>query len=295
MIVWQRRLKAQISIVRLPEGKDPDELIRRAPATWPDVVATALPFLDFYVDAILATVDLGDVPAKAAAVRRLAPVLEAAGDQVVQAHYAGIIARKLQLPESSVLVELRRTAVRSKASASSRQALPPVAASRASNENHLLALLLRHRAICHAVLPLVPDDDLIDARNRELLRVLRDPSIPLDLAPEMIVAGLDDAVADHAEALLERLEQTPPQFPGQVERDARRALIRLARERFDELMRQIQSDIALAERTEDLESLTDLRQQLAALSERHRQFYPPRSPYFRDSRDGDGPRAASGR
>ena len=106
--------------MRLPEGKDPDELIRRDPASWPAVVASAQPFLDFYIDAALSSVDLADVQAKSAAVRRLMPLLEAAGDQVVQAHYAGIIARKLQLPESSVLRELRRSAVRSTASRSSR-------------------------------------------------------------------------------------------------------------------------------------------------------------------------------
>jgi DNA primase len=294
MIVWQRSFKSQISIVRLPEGKDPDELIRRDAASWPAVVASAQPFLDFYIDAALSAVDPADASAKATAVRRLMPLLEAAGDQVVQAHYAGIIARKLQLPESSVLRELRRSAVRSTAPRSSRVA-PPATATRSSNEDHLLALLLRHRAICQHVLPLVPMEVLTDARNRELLRVLQDPEIPLNMATEMIVAGLDDIVADHAEALLERLEQTPPQYPGQIERDARRALIRLEKERFDYLMSQLQSSIAAAEETDDLEALSDLRQQLSALYERHRQFYPPPSPYFRDTRDGDRPQAASGR
>jgi DNA primase len=294
MIVWQRRFKSQISIVRLPEGKDPDELIRRDPSSWPAVVASAQPFLDFYIDAALSAVDRTDAPAKAAAVRRLMPLLEAAGDQVVQAHYAGIIARKLQLPESSVLREIRRSAVRSTASRSSRGA-PPATAPRSSNEDHLLALLLRHREICQHVLLLVPMEVLGDARNRELLRVLQDPEIPLQMAAEMIVAGLDDAVADHAEALLERLEQTPPQYPGQIDRDARRALIRLEKERFDYLMSQLQSSIAAAEETDDLEALSDLRQQLSALYERHRQFYPPPSPYFRDTRDGERPQAASGR
>ena len=293
MIVWQRRFKSQISIVRLPEGKDPDELIRRDPASWPAVVASAQPFLDFYVDAAL-SVDLADAPAKAAAVRRLMPLLEAAGDHVVQAHYAGIIARRLQLPESSVLRELRRSAVRSTAPRSSRVALPATA-TRSSNEDHLLALLLRHRAICQHVLLLVPMEVLADARNRELLRVLQDPEIPLNMAAEMIVAGLDDAVADHAEVLLERLEQTPPQYPGQIERDARRALIRLEKERFDYLMSQLQSSISAAEESDDLEALSDLRSQLSALYERHRQFYPPPSPYFRDTRDAERPQAASDR
>ena len=294
MIVWQRRFKTQISIVRLPQGKDPDELIRRDAESWPAVVASAQPFLDFYIAAALSGIDPGDAPAKAAAVRKLVPLLEAAGDQVVQAHYAGIVARKLQLPESSVLRELRRAAVRTTAPRSSRAAPMVVGTARASNENHLLALLLRYRSICQGILELVPVDDLADARNRELLRILQDPDIPIDLAPEMIVAGLDDAVADHAEALLERLEQIPRQFPAQIERDARRALIRLEKERFDYLMNQLHSSIAAAEAADDAEALTDLRHQLSALYERHRQFYPPRSPYFRDSRDGDAPHAASG-
>jgi DNA primase len=281
--------------VRLPQGKDPDELIRRDPASWPDVIASAVPFLDFYVDAALAEVDPGDAQAKPAAIRKLVPLLEAAGDQVVQAHYVGIIARKLQLPESSVLRELRRGAVRTAAPFAVRVAPPATVPTRASHEDHLMALLLRHRAICQAILPLVPLEDLTDTRNRELLRVLQDPDIPLEMAPELIIAGLDDAVADHAEALLERLEQSPRQYPGQIEREARRALIRLERVRFDSLMSQLQSSIVAAEESDDLEALTDLRQQLAALYERHRQFYPPPSPYFRDSRDSERPPAVSGR
>jgi DNA primase len=295
MILWQKRFKTKISNVQLPAGKDPDELIRRDPASWPAVLASALPFLDFYVNAALATVDLNDAPAKSAAVRKLIPLLEAAGDQVVQAHYAGMVARKLQLPDSSVLLELRKTAIRTAAPRAARQLRPPAVAIRNSHEDHLLALLLKYRGYSASVLPLVPEDDLVDARNRELLRVLRDPDIPLDLAPELLIAGLDDIVADHAEALLERLQKTPPQFPGQIERDARLALIRLGRERFDYLMRQLQSGIAEAEDTEDVEALTALLAQLTTLYERHRQFYPERSPYFRDSRDSDGPRLASGR
>ena len=295
IIVWQRRFKTTISIVRLPQGKDPDELIRRDPDSWPAVVATAQPFLDFYIDAALTGIDASDAPAKSAAIRKLVPLLEAAGDQVVQAHYAGVVARKLQLPETSVLRELRRAAVRSATPRLSRADPPSPTAGRTSNENHLMALLLRYRSVCQGVLGLVPLDDLGDTRNRELLRILQDPQIPLDMEPEFIIAGLDDAVADHAEALLARLEQTPRPFPAQIERDARRALIRLEKERFDYLMTQLQNSIAVSEADDDAEALTDLRRQLSALYERHRQFYPPRSPYFRDSRDGDLPSAVSGR
>ena len=294
MIVAQRRFKTRISIVKLPEGKDPDELIRRDPSSWPGVVASATPFLDFYIDAALKDVNPSDAIAKSEAIKRLVPLLEAAGDRVIQRDYAARIARRLNTSEHGIIEQVHRAAILTR-DPGNRTAPPLAPTTRASNENHLLALLLRHRAVCQNVLPLVPMEGLSDARNRELLRILQDPSIPFEMSPEMIVAGLDDAVADHAEALLERLEQTPPQYPGQIERDARRALIRLEKERFDYLMSQLQSSIAAAEDSDDLEALSDLRQQLSALYERHRQFYPPRSPYFRDTRDGERPQAASGR
>jgi len=294
MILWQRRFKTKISIVQLPQGKDPDELIRRDPESWPAVVASALPFLDFYIEGALTGIDLMDAQAKSAAIRKLAPLLESSGDHVVQAHYAAIIARKLQLPESAVMRELRMSAVRSRSPLTARGNLPQPNTTRSSHEDHLLAVLLKHRAYAASVLTLVPPDDLSDARNREILRILQDAEVPLELSPEAIIAGLDDSVADHAEALLARLATEPAQFPGQIERDARRALMRLGRERFDYLMRQLQSEIGEAERSDDVESVAALLAQLAALYERHRQFYPEKSPYFKDSRDDERKQAASG-
>ena len=291
MILWQRRFKTHISIVQLPEGKDPDELIRRDPSSWQQVVSSALPFLDFYVEAALASVDQTDAAAKSAAIRKLVPLLEAAGDQVVQAHYASVVARKLQLPESSVLHEIRRSAIRSTGPRTSRSETPSLAAVRTSHEDHVMALLLKYRSYTSSVLPLISENDLNDTRNRELLRVLQDSTVPLDLNPDLIIAGLDDLVADHAEALLATLEQAPAQFPGQIERDARRAVIRIGRDRFDALMRQLQRSIAEAEHTEDVESLSALIAQLSVLSAQHRAFYPEKSPYFRDTRDNERPQA----
>ena len=126
MIVWQRRFKTPHLDRALAAGQGPGRADpTRSPIRGRMWSPAAQPFLDFYVDAALSAVDLGDAPAKAAAVRKLIPLLEAAGDQVVQAHYAGVVARKLQLPESTVLRELRRAAVRTNAPRSRAQRPPP--------------------------------------------------------------------------------------------------------------------------------------------------------------------------
>ncbi len=287
IVRFERKLNAEIAIVRLPEGKDPDELIRKSPERWPEVVASAQPFLDFYVDAVTAAVAPDDPRAKSAAVKRAVPILANVADRIVQSHYAGLLGLRLGLDQGLILAEVRRSALRTSTGAG--PAGPPLpgtaAPAKTSREDHLMALLLKHRAICRPVLDLVAADDLLDGRNRELLALLQDDRIPFDLAPEAIVAGLDDLVADHADALLATLEGKPAQFPGQIERDAHQALDHLRRDRFHYLMRQLQAAIQSAQQTADDQSLKDASDQLAALSAGLSRFDPPKSPYFRDTRD----------
>ncbi len=293
IVRFERKLNADIAIVQLPEGKDPDELIRKSPESWPEVVATARPFLDFYIDTVTANIATGDGRGKSEAVGRVAPVLRQIADRIVQSHYIGLLARRLGLDERVISSEVRRASLQ-------RGPVAPVVQARtvkpagSSHEDHLLALFLRHRSLCRDILPLVPDDDLMDGRNRALLQTLRDESIPDDLDPIQIIAGLDDTLADHAERLLGQLDGKPAQLPGQVQREVRQTLDLLSKERFTFLLRQLQAEIATAQQANDEDSLTMLKPRLATLAERHRRFYPPPSPYFRDSRNKDVPTSVTG-
>lgn len=290
IIRWERKLSADVAIVRLPEGKDPDELIRRDPERWPAVVEQAQPFLDFFIDGVTATLSLDDARGKSEAIGRVAPLLRQVGDRVVQAHYAGVLARRLQLPEAVVMAEVRRGGLRGEAGADLRSRPAGGRGPRtASQEDHLVALLLQHREICRLILGLVPEDDVLDVRNRELLRVLRDEEIPFELDAVQIVAGLDDELADHAERLLTSLAGTPAQFPGQIERDAANAIERLGKERLTFLMRQLTAAIEAAQQAGDLESLRSLRDQQSRLAVHHQRYYPPASSYFRDMRSTNLP------
>jgi DNA primase len=292
MIRFERKLNADIAIVQLPQGKDPDELIRKAPDSWPEVIASAKPFLDFYIDSVTANVSDADGRGKSEAVNRVTPVLRQIPDRIVQSHYIGVLARKLGLDERVITSEIRRSALQRDTTlrpTTPQRSTKPTAA---SHEAHLLALLLRHRALSADLLSQVNEDDLMDGRNRALLHVLRDPSIPFDLDPIQIIAGLDDTLADHAEHLLSQLEGKPAQLPGQVQSEIRQTLDLLGNERFRFLLKQIQSEIASAQQSNDTESMGTLIPQLTILVDRHRHYYPPPSPYFKDSRDKDNNPAA---
>ncbi|MFL5761759.1 MAG: DNA primase [Thermomicrobiales bacterium] len=282
IVRFEQKLNAEISIVQLPEGKDPDELLRKSADDWPVIVAKARPFLDFYIESVAGQISASDARGKAEAVSRIAPVLRQVADRVVQAHYARTLSRLLQLDERVIVTEIRRSGLRQQPqSVASSAGTPP---ERVRAEDYLIALLLKHRAICTDLLDLVPEEDLMDSRNRELLTILRDDSIP-DLESEQILAGLDDQIADHGERLLALLGDKPAELPGRIRIEVRQALDSLGKERYGYLMRQLQSSIQVAQQEQDQSTIDELTSQIAAVAERHQRFYPPPSPYFRDSRD----------
>lgn len=262
-------------------------MIRANPEEWVGLVRTARPFLDFTIDLLTKDVDISDARGKSDAVHRIAPLFRQITDRVVQSHYIGELSRKLRLDERMVLSEIRRANMagreRALREASTAKETVDGRSRERTNENYLVALLLRHHALTAAVLEMVPLDDIHDVRNRAILETLRDEHLD-GMAAEEIVVALDDEVADHADYLLRSLEGRPEQFPGQIQSEASQILANMGKERFSYLLRQLQEHLREAEREADPATVRELKTQLAQLAERHRAYYPPVSPYFKDTR-----------
>ena len=285
IIRFERKLNTEIAIVQLPEGKDPDELIRRRPEQWPEIVRNAKPFMDFAIDTLTRDLSLDDARAKSEAVKRIAPLLHGIPDRIVQGHYIGLLSRRLMLDERLVLAEVRRSTMSGRPSASRRTVAEPVPEQQRprSKEDFLVALLLKHHQLTFDIATRIPLEDIIDVRNRELIRVLSDPAL-MDLTAEQLVVGLDDDLADHAENLLTMLEGRPEAFPGNIQTEASQVLENIGKERFMFLFRQLQASLQEATREQDSDQVDLVRHQIAQLSQRHQLFYPAPSPYFKDSR-----------
>ncbi len=285
---FERKLKTEIAIARMPEGEDPDEILRRNPDDWPALIKRSQPFLDFTIDILTADVSADDARGKSEAVHRIAPLFRQITDRVVQAHYVGELARKLRLDERMVLSEIRRTnlagrerALRNQVRHESEQI--DGRARERTNENYLTALLLRHHQLTQDIASAVPLDDIHDARNRSILEMIATEDLS-GMTAEQFVVGLEEEIADHADYLLSSLEGRPEQFPGQVRLETTQILSNLGKERFGFLLRELQDDLREAEKAADDEAVSMLMERLRSLAERHQRYYPPVSPYFRDSR-----------
>ncbi len=280
LVRFERTLKTDIRIVRLPQGKDPDELIRRDVEAWREALEQPVPLVDFYIDAVIGGQTHFEPREKSDIVQRLAPVLREIGDRIVQAHYVADVARRLKVNEGLILASGHTQApVRAR-----RRAENQVIQSRrvATSEEHLFALLLRHPLILGGLIAEIPENEVVDARRVEILRMLK------ATAPENSESALDalpPETRDHAEALLALIEDRPLSQAGQARREAEWALRRLRKEHHDYRMQQLLSGLAAAEQEGDQESLQHNLSLIDQVKARYPEFYPEPSPYFRDVRD----------
>ncbi|MDX1686434.1 MAG: DNA primase, partial [Candidatus Promineifilaceae bacterium] len=102
LVRHEGRLKADIRIVTLPEGNDPDNIIRREPAEWPKLLATARPVVAYVIDVLTAEMEPGDPKAKADVVRRVMPLIGDVADPVERDHYRQMLARTLRVDERAL-------------------------------------------------------------------------------------------------------------------------------------------------------------------------------------------------
>lgn len=92
-----------VRIVSLPQGDDPDSLIRReGPGAFLERVESAEDYFDHNMNEAARAGELADVALKSRLVRRLAPALALVGDAVLRESILGKMATRLGVPQSTI-------------------------------------------------------------------------------------------------------------------------------------------------------------------------------------------------
>lgn len=95
-----------LAILRLPFGKDPDELIRKDRAAWEKAIADARPVMEYFFATLTADKDLMNINDKKQLVRELLPILAKSGDPVEQSHYLDKLADLVHVPVDELRAHL---------------------------------------------------------------------------------------------------------------------------------------------------------------------------------------------
>jgi DNA primase len=167
LIGYQESAAVNLRIAVLPEGRDPDDVIRQNQELWTRLIEEARPVLDFRLEASAAAHDLTDPRGRSQFVQEFLPLLQAVTDPVVRAYYLQRLSRLSLLSEEELAGMLGRTRQRE----GPRRAKPAAAVSVPrgdSREEFLLALLLRYPELRADGLGL-RDDLLWESANRQVL------------------------------------------------------------------------------------------------------------------------------
>lgn len=256
LVGYEGRLKADIRVVTLPEGLDPDELILENPARWETLINGSRPVVRFYFEQLLKQENPSEPKGKARIVDAMLPLLSDISESVEREAYVQDIALRLGLDARALLDRLR---ARERAQAVRRHAAvrSPARATMSSDlEAYVLTVLMRYPAILEPV-----DTQLTEAFLEQVTendfsgtcRLIWLAWLELGAHPELEL--IDLLPVD----LLEQIHVwtlTPlPDLPvDQWERDVIRTILRLRERQIHTLSKQTQSLVAEAQVQGDLKA-----------------------------------------
>jgi DNA primase len=277
-----------VDVVRLPAGKDPDEVIRDTPDVWRQATENPQPIIDFLIDQAASRHDLRTVPGKERFINSVVPTLRTIGDPVRRDGYVQELARRAGIDERTVLESMRRAdkpstdpriradqghagaKINLEAVLSQPGAVDPKAVEGTLDpaERTLLRLLLLHPEYAPGLLNRLTPDLLTTTPARELWKAIQS-------APGVGAVGTFDRVAfvESLEPTLQAIARTlyartdPVPTPGpELAQAIDQSLLTLQRSRLAEELEFTRAELAEAEATDDTAALRRLQQAVLDLN-----------------------------
>ena len=238
----QNALSNDIRVIPLPEGRDPDELIRMEPELWKELVEEAPRFLDWLLEHTGDRHDLETPRGRQDYVNELMPTIRTIGDAVLREEYTRRIAAHARVDRTSLASGFIAPSGSShrEATASS----PTTAPVRDKHQSFVLQMTV-HYPTARAV---VDADDLVlieDAEDRLILEAAID-------RPDALASEISAAFPDHS-ARIAQLSRDAAAMPRYSDDDAVAAVAdaikRIRTKRIKEGLRLKNLDLSTRERS----------------------------------------------
>jgi DNA primase len=190
----------EVKVFVLPQGKDPDEVIRENASRWQELIKNAKPMINFIFEKVTHKLDLSSARDKSSAVEKLLPLLSQMKDSIRRGHYVERLARLLKINEHDLKDKLDKFKAdeRKRRATKNVKAFTPVvpAITSFSPEQYCLTLLLQYPELKSESTGLSPDH-FENTENRELFIKWQQCD---DIA--YLRDSLDSALQEYLESLL---------------------------------------------------------------------------------------------
>ena len=265
---------SKVRVIRIPAGKDPDELIRTDPGGWKQAVADAAELLPYFMQRAASEVDMRQAQGRSGYTRRMLDLLRRLPDRVEQDSYVPQLAQLAGIDERVLRDELARgerpVPIR-----------PAIDSSSTSNGEGRLTPLERQALTLLLLSPTLAAE--LDAGERlpfrdESAQALGDAwrlAVSSGDKPdlEQFVAGLDPATADLARSMLASARSRGARPDSTSDREELRVcLVRLRVQRAEEQLDDLQALIRAAAEDETSNDIRELEERFQGLTREREQL-----------------------
>jgi DNA primase len=170
-----------IRAVRLPEGKDPDELARKNPEELKKAIENAIPVYDFYLESSFNRHDSQKPEEKKKIGEELLPIFAKISDEIVKSHYLRQLANRLGVSEEAIIAQTNKLGKDDPIKVLSQNLIKPaiIQPRRQVLEEYLFSLVIQGKK--EDKLKKVIDEDLV--KTPTLLKIFKTmPEVPPELA-----------------------------------------------------------------------------------------------------------------
>ena len=266
LMAHESRLQADIRITTLPDGMDPDDVVKRDPAEWQHILENAKPVVIHVMETLVAGRKVDDPKTKSEIAGQVLPLINEVPDPIEREAYRQQLARLIKVDER-LLVGGEATGRPTRRRARSTQ---PVArepkkdlvfhAGNALLEAHCLGLLVRHpelvfhvdRALNEARLSRLSRLDFERAEYQAIFELVEE-SLAQDQSEPMsfVLNRLSLPLMEIVDNLLERTDKLDPKEERVLE-DMMRALLEIRRRQVTEVINQLRYQMDEAVKTGEL-------------------------------------------
>jgi DNA primase len=290
----------EVRVVRLPDGKDPDEVLREAPDRWREEVRTAQPIVEYLVDTYARTYDLKTPGGKMRFVDAVMPTIRSVPNPVMRDAYLQLVHRVSGVEERTLLEVLRgnraggasglanspatdggsRISAESIVSAADSLPVGEILRGVLPQEAEFLRLLLLVPELQVRMVEEVGPDQLPSTVARELFRAVvfaREPDdagIRPPFSLTALIQGLDPETASLAQAVIARRDPNPRELSqAELAYEVERLTIDLEERALDERADYIASALAEAEQSADRPSIDQLLRESQLMNEKRKSLH----------------------
>ncbi|GAB4495912.1 MAG: DNA primase [Anaerolineales bacterium] len=109
LLGYENRLSANIRIATLPDGLDPDDVVKRNPAEWQTILDAARPIVVHVLEVLSSQRDLSDPRQKSELAAQILPLIEDLPNPIERDAYRQMLARHLKVDERSLISSVTNT------------------------------------------------------------------------------------------------------------------------------------------------------------------------------------------